>query len=77
MRDLGYTEGENIAYEFRSAEGKIAERAGPMTEEFIAKGVDVIVVDASALAKGLERSPARKFASHVGADQAAGSSLPP
>jgi putative ABC transport system substrate-binding protein len=55
MRDLGYTEGENIEYELRSAEGKIAERAGPMTEEFIAKGVDVIVVNASASAKEFMR----------------------
>jgi putative ABC transport system substrate-binding protein len=55
MRDLGYTEGENIEYELRSAEGKVAERAGPMTEEFIAKGVDVINVNASALAKEFMR----------------------
>ena len=55
MRDLGYTEGEDIAYELCSAEGKIAERAGPMTEEFIAKGVDVIVVNASASAKEFMR----------------------
>jgi putative ABC transport system substrate-binding protein len=51
MRGLGYIEGENIEYEFRSAEGKVAERAGPMIEEFIAKGVDVINVNASFLAK--------------------------
>jgi putative ABC transport system substrate-binding protein len=55
MRDLGYTEGENVAYEFRSAEGKVAERAGPMTEEFITKGVDVINVNASAVAKEFMR----------------------
>lgn len=51
MRDLGYIEGENIEYELRSAEGKIAERVGPMTEEFIDKRVDVIMVNASLLAK--------------------------
>jgi len=28
MRDLDYREGENVEYEFRSADGKIAERAG-------------------------------------------------
>jgi putative ABC transport system substrate-binding protein len=55
MRDLGYTEGENIEYELRSAEGKIAERAGAMTEEFIAKGVDVIIVNASSSAKEFMR----------------------
>jgi len=59
MRDLGYTEGENIEYELLSAEGKVAERAGPMTEEFIAKGVDVIVVNASALAKEFMRHTAK------------------
>ena len=55
MRNLGYVEGENIEYEIRSAEGKVAERAGPMTEEFIAKGVDVINVNASALAEEFMR----------------------
>jgi putative ABC transport system substrate-binding protein len=51
MRDLGYLEGENIHYELRSAEGKVAERVGPITEELIAKGVDLIVVLASPLTK--------------------------
>jgi putative ABC transport system substrate-binding protein len=55
MRNLGYIEGENIEYEIRSAEGKVVERAGPMTEEFIAKGVDVINVNASLLAKEFMR----------------------
>jgi putative ABC transport system substrate-binding protein len=55
MRNLGYIEGENIEYEIRSAEGKVAERAGPMTEEFFAKGVDVINVNASLLAKEFMR----------------------
>jgi putative tryptophan/tyrosine transport system substrate-binding protein len=59
MRDLGYIEGENIEFDFRSAEGKVAERAGPMTEEFIAKGVDVIVVNASLLAKEFLRHTAK------------------
>jgi putative tryptophan/tyrosine transport system substrate-binding protein len=55
MRELGYIEGENIEYEFRSAEGKVAERAGPITEELIAKGVDVITVGAAVLAKEMMR----------------------
>jgi putative ABC transport system substrate-binding protein len=55
MRNLGYIEGENIEYEIRSTEGKVAERAGPMTEEFIANGVDVINVNASLLAKEFMR----------------------
>jgi ABC-type uncharacterized transport system substrate-binding protein len=55
MRDLGYREGENVEYEFRSAEGKIAERSGQITEELIAKGVDVVVVAAPELAKEMRR----------------------
>jgi putative ABC transport system substrate-binding protein len=55
MRDLGYSEGENIEYEFRSAEGKVAERTGPITEELVAKGVDVIVVYAASSARELMR----------------------
>lgn len=55
MRDLGYVEGENIEYIFRSAEGKVAERAGPITEEFIANGVDVITVNAGPMAKEIMR----------------------
>jgi putative tryptophan/tyrosine transport system substrate-binding protein len=51
MRDLGYVEGDNIHYELRSAEGKVAERVGPITEELLAKGVDLIVVLATPLAK--------------------------
>jgi putative ABC transport system substrate-binding protein len=55
MRDLGYAEGENIDYIFRSVEGKVAERAGPITEEFIANGVDVITVNATPMAKEIMR----------------------
>jgi ABC-type uncharacterized transport system substrate-binding protein len=51
MRDLGYVEGDNVHYELRSAEGKVAERVGPITEELIANGVDLIVVLAAQLAK--------------------------
>jgi ABC-type uncharacterized transport system substrate-binding protein len=51
MRDLGYIEGDNVYYELRSAEGKVAERIGSITEELIAKGVDLIVVLATPLAK--------------------------
>jgi putative ABC transport system substrate-binding protein len=55
MQDLGYVEGENIEYELRSAEGKIAERSGPMVAAFAAKGVDVVVVAAGARAKEMMR----------------------
>jgi hypothetical protein len=33
MRDLGYIEGDNVYYELRTAEGKVAERVGPITGE--------------------------------------------
>jgi putative ABC transport system substrate-binding protein len=55
MRDLGYFEGENIQYVLRSTEGKIAERTGPMVAEFIAGGVDVVLVASSVLAKEMVR----------------------
>jgi ABC-type uncharacterized transport system substrate-binding protein len=55
MRDLGYIEGENIEYEFRSADGKVAERADEITNELIVKSVDVIVVAAAILAKEMMR----------------------
>jgi putative ABC transport system substrate-binding protein len=59
MRDLGYLEGENIEYVLRSAEGKVAERAGPMIAEFNVIGVDVVVVAAAPLAKELMRHTTR------------------
>ena len=55
MRDLGHFEGENIQYVLRSTEGKIAERTGPMVAEFIAGGVDVVLVASSVLAKEMMR----------------------
>jgi len=38
MRKLGYIEGKNDEYECRCAEGRAAERAGPITAELIANG---------------------------------------
>ena len=55
MRELGYSEGENIEYEFHSADGKIADRSGPIVQELVARGVDVIVVAAALLAKEMIR----------------------
>lgn len=55
MRDLGYFEGENIQYVLRSTEGKIAERTGPMVAEFIAMGIDVVLVASGQLAKEMMR----------------------
>ena len=43
LRELGWHEGRNIVIERRTSEGK-AERFAPLTTEFVALGVDVIVL---------------------------------
>jgi putative ABC transport system substrate-binding protein len=42
LRDLGYVEGQNIAFEFRSAEGKL-DRLPELASELVRLKVDVIV----------------------------------
>jgi putative tryptophan/tyrosine transport system substrate-binding protein len=42
LQKLGYSEGRNIALEFRYSEGS-SERAGEIAAEFVRLGVDVIV----------------------------------
>ena len=42
LRDLGYVEGQNIAFEFRSAEGKL-DRLPELASELVQLKVDVIV----------------------------------
>ena len=42
MRELGYVEGQNIAYEFRSAEGRL-DRLPELAAELVRLKVDVIV----------------------------------
>jgi putative tryptophan/tyrosine transport system substrate-binding protein len=42
LRDLGYVEGQNIAFEFRSAEGKL-DRLPELASELVRLRVDVIV----------------------------------
>src|SRR5438132_10892159 len=42
LRELGYKEGENIAFEFRSAEGKL-DRLPELASELVRLKVDVIV----------------------------------
>jgi putative ABC transport system substrate-binding protein len=42
LRELGYIEGQNIAFEFRSAEGKL-DRLPELAAEFVRLKVDVIV----------------------------------
>jgi putative ABC transport system substrate-binding protein len=42
LRDLGYVESQNVAFELRSAEGK-ADRLAPLAAELVALKVDLIV----------------------------------
>jgi putative tryptophan/tyrosine transport system substrate-binding protein len=42
LRELGYVEGQNIAFEFRSAEGKL-DRLHELAAELVPAKVDVIV----------------------------------
>jgi putative ABC transport system substrate-binding protein len=42
LRELGYVEGQNIAFEFRSAEGKL-DRLPELAAELVRLKVDVIV----------------------------------
>jgi putative tryptophan/tyrosine transport system substrate-binding protein len=44
LRDLGYVEGKNIAFEYRSTEGK-SERRANQVAELIHLKVDIIVAD--------------------------------
>src|SRR5262245_26693938 len=43
LRELGYIEGENIAIEYRFAEGKV-DRASELAAELVRLKVDIIVV---------------------------------
>jgi ABC-type uncharacterized transport system substrate-binding protein len=45
LRERGYIEGQNIAIEYRSAEGKI-DRASELAAELVRLKVDIIVVSA-------------------------------
>jgi putative ABC transport system substrate-binding protein len=50
LRELGWTEGRNIVFEIRSAEGR-PERYPEITAEFVRLGVDVIIVPDTATAR--------------------------
>jgi putative ABC transport system substrate-binding protein len=43
LRELGYIEGQNIAFEFRYAEGKL-DRYPELAAELVSLGVDIIIV---------------------------------
>src|SRR5215470_13280961 len=46
LRQLGYVEGQNIAFEFRSAEGKI-DRLSAMADELVRLKLDVLVASST------------------------------
>src|SRR6516225_2035486 len=57
LRDLGYIEGQNVTFEFRSAEGKL-DRLPELASELVRLKVDVIValyVPCALAAKGATR----------------------
>ena len=57
LRELGYIEGQNVAFEFRSAEGKL-DRLPELASELVRLKVDVIValyVPCALAAKGATR----------------------
>ena len=47
MRDLGYVEGKNIAFAYRTTEGR-TERNVELAAELVSLGVDIIIVDGTA-----------------------------
>jgi putative ABC transport system substrate-binding protein len=57
MRDLGYMEGKNIAFIYRTAEGR-RERYPDITAELVRLGVDVIVTDVTSAALALKKATA-------------------
>src|SRR5215470_19601868 len=47
MRDLGYVEGKNIAFAYRTTEGR-TERNVELAAELVSLGVDIIIADGTA-----------------------------
>ena len=58
LRELGYVEGQNIAFEFRSAEGKL-DRLPQLASELVRLKVDVIVALYTPLRTGCQASDTR------------------
>ena len=60
LRDLGYVEGKNIAFEYRTTEGK-SERRADQVAELVYLKVDVIVADGTGASpscqEGHQRDP--------------------
>jgi putative tryptophan/tyrosine transport system substrate-binding protein len=55
MRDLGYVEGKNIAFVYRTAEGR-RERYSDLVAELVRLKVDVIVTDVTSAALALKKA---------------------
>jgi ABC-type uncharacterized transport system substrate-binding protein len=55
MRDLGYVEGKNIAFVYRTTEG-IAERNAEIVGELVRLNVDIIVVETSTAARAAKKA---------------------
>lgn len=55
LRDLGYVEGQNVAFELRSAEGK-ADRLASLAAELVALKVDLIVAFQTPAATAAKRA---------------------
>ena len=55
LRDLGYVEGKNIAFVFRTTEGE-TERYADLAAELVRLKVDIIVADSTGMALALKKS---------------------
>ena len=55
LRDLGYIEGKNIAFVYRTAEGK-TERYADLAAELVRLKVDIIVADSTGMALALKKA---------------------
>src|SRR5215471_18910286 len=55
LRDLGYLEGKNVAFVFRTAEGR-GERYSDLAAELVRLKVDVIVVDGTSPALAAKKA---------------------
>ncbi len=62
LRELGYIEGQNIAIEYRYAEGKL-DRAPELAAELVRLKVDIIVVASGDVRSGRPRMQPRRFPS--------------
>lgn len=60
LRDLGYVVGENIAIEYRSAEGK-RDRLSDLADELVRLRVDIIVADGSGPSLEAKKASARSL----------------